>query len=93
MTQTEVQRGSNKDRLKREATRMNDVAFPGQRYAVETVDASTFAIVLFDGKAMADNPVLTYRRDPRPRFTARDFTALSGTRSRGKMRGSYRTFA
>ncbi len=93
MTQTEVAQGSNKDRLTREAARMNDDAYPGQRYTVETIDASTFAIVLHDGKAQAEASILTYRRDPRPHFTANDFESMSGTRSHKRQRGSYRTFA
>lgn len=93
MTITEIERSKNQATLARTAARLNDAAFTGQRYVIETIDASLFAIVLHDADTMNVAPVLTFRKDRRERFDSRAFASMAGHRSRGSMRGSYNVFA
>lgn len=93
-TTTEVSRTANRQRAEREIARLNDLAFPGQRYTYSELDHSTFAIVLIDTDAAESNkPMLTTEREYRERFTARDFAAMGGQRHYRRQRGEYRTFA
>lgn len=59
MTNRIVEQGRKRQTLLNAAVRLNRTAFAGQTYAVETIDASLFAIVLHDRDAMTTLPAIT----------------------------------